>query len=583
LEDLIIPTITPSKVPSKAPGTLFSSFVGGDPSLNIRWLTAADPAFYEALNRPIADIAVRQLVIAKAVDRLQLSLGKDNLFPFLVEPIVVSGTQEDNLPVKWIWDLHASLPKKWNNLRLTKIKRMSGANSTTSGFAGILRLIFAASAQDSTVEVSIFSADYRIDSDLTYQTQRLTIVDNIEESNSINPGESETVSGFITFRTLDINDQDVADFIDMLAPPASTSDTNGDGLFDQPSVYEVADSVAGGIAVTEDYNVTSINHGTGMLLDSAWNAIPSLDSDTQAWVLAFNYPFDSDSNLLSVDNIRIPQGLFREFNITAPAGDNPTGDGSGLNFPVWVSRIERIGSGTNTLRFYFSTYNVTDTNPNTTPIEFATMDLLRSYGSGQIVQILPNKNLKLINDDLFDQHFGRGHAVLSSIWDGSSTIVDDFFNYFAAITISPADTEFTRSSTRISSFGASRIPKYVPTKGQSQAMLGSAARLAVPRYPSVDNRYVTEEDQGLGNQIDLEAIEGITPNTAIDRFGFTGSLTHKICKLNVSADNLGDNPATYEQDILPRLRILLGRDPKFGDFWYNGTRLMFNNGDSWQG
>lgn len=570
-------------MPSKAPGTLFSSFVGGDPSLNIRWLTAADPAFYEALNRPLADIAVRQLVVAKAVDKLQLALGKENLFPFLVDPIVVSGTQESHLPVKWIWDFHASLPKKWEHLRLTKIKRLSGANSTTSGFAGILRLIFAASVQESTVEVAIFSADYQIDSNLTYQTQRLVVVNNAEETNCIDPGESETVSGFITFRTLNINDQDVTDFIDLLAPPVDSTDSNSDGLFDHPSVYEVADSIAGGTAVTDDYDITSISHGTGMLIDSAWNAIPTLDSDTQAWILAFNYPFDQNANLTSVDNIQIPLGMFREFNITAPAGDNPTGNGSGLYFPVWISRIERIGSGSNTLRFHFATYNVTDTNPNTTPIEFARMDLLRSYSAGEIVEITPDVNLKLVNDATFDQHFGRGHAILSSVWSGNTTIIGDFFDKFAAINVSPADTEYTRSSTRLSSFGISRVPKYIPTKGQSQAMLGSSARLSTPRYPSSENRFVTEEDQGLGSQVDLEAVEGVTPNAAIDRFGFTGSLVHKICKLNVSADNLGDNPATYDDEILPRLRILLGRDPKFGDFWYNGTRLMFYNGDSWQG
>lgn len=557
--------------------------MGGDPSLNIRWLTAADPAFFEALNRPLADIAVRQLVIAKAVDRLQLSLGKENLFPFLVDPIVVSGTQEDNLPVKWIWDFHASLPRKWENLRLTKIKRLSGANSTTSGFVGVLRLIFAANIQGSTVEVSIFSADYQIDSNLTYQTQRLVVVDNNEETNCIEPGESETVAGFITFRTLDINDQDVTDFIDLLAPPVDTADSNSDGFFDHPSVYEIADSVAGGTAVTDDFEIISVSHGTGLLLDSAWNAIPTLDSDTQAWILAFNYPFDQNANLTSVDNIQIPQGLFREFNITAPAGDNPSGNGSGLYFPVWISRVERIGSGSNTLRFYFSTYNVTDTNPNTTPIEFAKMDLLRSYNAGELVEIAPLNNLKLVNDTSFDQHFGRGHVILSTLWSGTTSIVDDFFDTFAAITISPADTQYTRSSTRLSSFGVSRIPKYAPTKGQSQAMLGSSARQSVPKYPSAENRFITEEDQGLGSQIDLEAVEGVVPNAAIDRFGFTGSLAHKICKLNVSADNLGDNPATYEEEILPRLRILFGRDPKFGDFWYNGTRLMFYNGDSWQG
>lgn len=571
-------------MPSKAPGTIFSSFVGGDPSLNIRWLTAADPCFYEALNRPLADIAVRQLVVAKAVDKLQLSLGKDNLFPFLIDPVVVSGTQEDNLPVKWIWDLHASLPKKWRNLRLAKIKRLSGTNSLTSGYVGTLRLIFTASVQGSNVEVSIFSADYKIDSNLTYQTQKLTIITSEEENNNINPGESETVTGHITFRTLDINDQDVTDFLDMLAPPVDTSGSNSDGVYDNPSVYEIADSVAGGTAITEDFNVTSISHGTGMLLDSAWNAIPSLDSDTQSWVLAFNYPFDTNANLTSVDNIKVPQGLFSEFNIVAPAGDNPSGNGSGLFFPVWINRIERIGSGSSTLRFYFSTYNVTDTNPGTTPIEFAKMDLLRSYSAGEIVEISPFVNLKLSNDQLFDQHFGRGHAALSSLWDGSSTVVDDFFDAFATIITTPSDTEFSRSSTRLSAFGISRVPKFTPTKGQSQALQGSSSRLTVPKHPSAGNRYVTEQDQGTGNQIDLEAIDGITPNASIDRYGFTGALVHPIIRLNVSADNLGDNPATYEEEILPRLRVLLGgRDPQFGDFWYNGTRLMFNNGDSWQG
>jgi hypothetical protein len=520
--------------------------------------------------------------MAKSVDRLQLSVGKENLFPFIVDPIVVSGTQEDQLPVKWIWDFHASLPKKWENLRLTKIKRMSGSNNSTSGLDGILRLIFAANIQGSITEVSIFSADYQIDSDLTYQLQRLTIVDESEEANSIDPGESETVSGFVTFRTLDVNDQDVIDFINLLAPSSNVTDLNSDGLFDAPSVYEIADSIAGSTAVTEDFGAVSISHGTGLMLNSSWNAIPTLDSDPQSWISAFNYPFDQNANLTSADNIQIPEGLFREFNITAPAGDNPTGDGSGLFYPVWINRIERLGSGVNTLRFYFSTFNVTD-NPNTVPIEFATLDLLRSYSSGQIVEILPLNNLKLINDASFEQHIGRGHVVLSSVWDNTTQTINNFFDTFAAITISPADTDFPRSSTRISSFGISRVPKYVPTAGQSQAMLGSSSRQDPPKYPNINNRYVTEEDQGAGLQVDLEAFDGIIPNQAIDRYGYSGSLAHRIVQLNVSADNLGDSPTTYDDQILPRLRILYGRDPKFGDFWYNGTRLMFYNGDSWQG
>ena len=114
-------------------------------------------------------------------------------------------------------------------------------------------------------------------------------------------------------------------------------------------------------------------------------------------------------------------------------------------------------------------------------------------------------------------------------------------------------------------------------------MNGSTSRRTTPISPSYDNRFVCEQDQGLGNQVDLEAVPGVVPNAAIDRYGFSGSLTHKIIKLVVDADQLGNDSTFYDTQLLPRLRALLGRDPQFGDFWYNGTRLMFNNGDSWQG
>ena len=589
-EDLIIPTITPAKVPTKAPGSLFSSFTGGDNTLNIRWLTAADPAFYEALNRPLADVTLRQLILAKAVDSLQLAIGKENLFPFLIQPIVGSGTEIEDIPPKWIWDMHASLPKKWENLRLAKVKRIAGENSATNGYDGYLRLIFTANIQNSTVEVAIFYADYQIDSDLTYQLLRLGVVNSLEESTPIGPGEVETVTGFLIFRTLNTSDQAITDFYDLVAPPADTTDTNGDGYYDSPAVYEIIDTIPGGPAVTDDFDTAALSHGTGLIIDSAWNAIPQLDSDIQSWIVSFNYPFDSLATRNSVDNITIPAGIFREFDITVPAGDNPTGDSSGTYYPCWVTRIERIGASSSQLRFFFGTYNVTDSeiggSPNTTPIEFASMDLLRSFAEGEIVEIVPINNLLLVSgteSTEFEQHFGRGHAVLSSLWGGTTSEIDDFFDAFDSIVDSPPDSEFPRSATRISSFGISRVPKYVPTVGQSRALTGSTARLASPIHPGEDNRFVTEKDQGTGNHVDLEAVSGITPNVSIDRFGFTGALAHRIVKLVVSASSLGDNPTTYTNDILPRLRVLLGRDPRFGDFWYNGTRIMFYNGDSWQG
>ena len=585
-----MPTITPGKVPTKAPGTLFSSFTGGDNTLNIRWLTAADPAFFETLNRPLADVTLRQLVLAKAVDSLQLALGKENLFPFLVQPTIGSGTEIEEVPPKWIWDMHASMPKKWENLRLAKIKRIAGENSTTTGYNGYVRLIFTANVQNSTVEVAIFYADYQIDSDLTYQLLRLGVVNSLEEGTPIGPGEIETVTGFLIFRTLDITDQVVIDFFDLVAPPADTTDTNGDGYYDSPAIYETIDTISGGTAVTDDFSDSALSHGTGLLTDSAWNAIPQLDSDIQSWIVSFNYPFDSLATRNSVDNITIPAGIFQEFDITVPAGDNPTGDSSGTFYPCWVTRIERVGTGSNQLRFFFGTYNTTDAetggSPSTTVIEFASMDLLRSYVEGEIVEILPIDNLKLVagtDSTEFEQHFGRGHVVLSSIWNKTTSEIDDFFDEFDSIIDSPPDTEFSQSSTRISSFGISRVPKYVPTIGQSRALRGSTSRLTTPVHPGDSNRYITELDQGVGNQVDLEAVSGITPNSSIDRFGFTGALAHRIVKLVISANNLGDNPATYTNEILPRLRVLLGRDPKFGDGWYNGTRFMTYNGDSWQG
>lgn len=580
-------TINPAMVPTKAPGTLFSALTGDDPTLNIRWLTALDPVFYEVFNRPLSDTILRQLVIAKAVDNLQLRLGHDALFPFIVQPLVASGTTEVDLPIGLIWDFHASMPKKWENLRLAKVKRISGTNGT-EGYTGKLRLIFTANIENSVTEVALFQSDFIIDSTLTYQLNRLTVVSSAEESVVINPGETETIAGFIIFRTMDLTLSSTQDFLDLVAPPTDTNDSDSDGEYDNPAIYEIVDSVAGGTAVTDDYSSVAISHGTGLMTDSAWNAIPQLDSDIQTWITSFNYPFDAGANRISTTGITIPNGLFREFDIAAPAGDQPTGDSSGTFYPVWINRIERIGTGSNQLRFFFATYNVTDTEsdgtPSTNPIEFASLDLIRSYLDGRIIEITPIENLQLQSGlTEFQQGFGRGHVVLSSIWDGTSTIVADFFDSFDLIATTPPDTEFTLASTRISSFGLSRIPKYIPTIGQSQALVGSTERFTVPLPPSFDNRYVCEDDQGLGNQIDLEAQAGITPAVGIDRYGYSGALNHRIIKLVTDSEQVGSDNNFYETEVLPRLRILLGRDPQFGDFWFNGTRLFFFNGDTWQG
>ncbi len=583
-----MPTVNPALVPTVAPGNLFTVLTS-DTSLNIRWLLPTDPVYFEVFNRPHADIVLRQLILAKTVDALSLQIGNRALFPFLVQAKLVQGTNEVDIPAGWIWDLNISAPAKWENFRLAKIKRMSGQNLTDT-YSGTLRLIFTANIQNSTTEVAVFYCDYVIDSDLTYQRCRLSVVQSPEESTTIDAGEVATVAGFITFRTLSQSDPTTEVFYIFAAPPTDTTDVNGDGYYDNPAVYTLLDTLSAGTGVPNDFNPSPISHGTGLFIDGVVSPMPLLDSDIQSWLNAFNYPFDVDANRTSTGTaaLQIPIGIFREFNLVAPASDEPTGDSSGAYFPVYISRIAVIDTTGSLLRVWFATHNVTD-NPSLVPVEFATMDLSRTMIPGQIVEITSLNNLELdatTQADLSNQHFGKGHVVLSSVWSGTTSTIDDFFDSFG--TIPNSEVTFTQSSTRLSSFGLSRVPKYSPTRGQNEALRGTTSRLVAAIPPSDDNRYISEQDQGLGDTIDLEAQSGITIVDGISRYGYTGALAHRIVNLCIDNTKIPTGTSTdagtyYEDQILPRLRILFGRDPKFGDMWYNGTRFMIFNGDTFQG
>lgn len=584
-----MPTINPALVPTIAPGDLFSELTT-NASVNVRWLVALDPVYYSVLNRPLADIVLRQLIIAKAIDQVEASLGNQVLYPFLVQPKVSYSTTEVDVPINWIWDISISLPENWENVRLAKIKRLSGTNGTeTAGdYTGKLRLIFTAQKQNSLTEVAVFYADYEIDSILTYQRVRLIVVETPEESTVIDPQEANTVAGFVTFKTLDQTKLVTQSFYNLVAPPTDGTDLDSDGLFDTPAVYSIVDSAAGTASTAGDFDINPISHGTGILTDSAYNPIPPLSSDPQTWIEAFNYPFDVSANLTAAGSlgITIPTGLFREFCIVAPASDEPTGDSTGLYFPVWVSSLQYVAS--DTVRFIFSTHNVTDSAPSTEPIEFAKLDLVSTMTSGQSVAIEPIADLFTGASGLKEQHFGKGHVILSSLWDGTATDVQDFFTAMSLVPGSPGEVQFLQASTRLSSFSVSRVPKYIPTIGQSQALAGSTSRLTTPIEPSEDNLYVTESDQGLGNKIDLEASSGVNPHAAIDKYGYSGSLCHRLIYLCVDSNKLPSDSDTggsefYDNEILPRLTVLLGRAPVFGDEWFNGSRFLRYTGNVWVG
>ena len=581
-----MPTINPSLVPTVAPGNLFQALTT-DSTLNVRWISPTDPVYYEAVNRPMADITLRQLILAKTLDMLSVSIGHQAIFPFLIPAVVVDSTNTATLPNGWIWDLHMSAPAKWQDFRLAKIKRLRGTNPSTSGdgYTGALRLIFTAVQSDSPTEISLFYADYIIDSDLAYQRSRLAVCTSTQEPAPalvVDQTEVETIKGFITFRTLPQTDPLVEAFYTLVAPVGSS-----------PCTYQIKSATP---AAMDNYSDTVVSHGTGLLVDSCENVIPNMASDASSWLNAFNYPFGSDATRASTGTfgVTIPAGIFREFDIVAPAGDEPTGDTSGTYFPVWISRIQPPtvnGVVDNIrLRFYFATHNVTRLSPSPDPIEFAEMELSVHMVPGDIVAITPINNLLLhpggLDEELFRQEFGRGHVVLSPAWASSSTTMADFFHAFGVL-LPDQSASFLQSATRLSSFGISRVPKYTPTDGQCRAMVGTTSSLVSPIQPSENNRFVSELHQGLCDTVDLESQEGIVPVEGISRYGNTGGLVRRTIQLCIDYTKLPADTDTaanafYEEYVLPRLTILLGRSPIWGDEWYNGTTFLRFNGDSWQ-
>jgi len=582
-----MPTIDPTLVPTINPGSLFDRLTT-DTQLNIRWYVPIDPVSSAALNRPIGDIALRQLILAKTLDTINLRLGHQALFPFLVTPQIIDGTTIADIPASWIWDMHVSLPQKWERVRLARIRRISGLNpSSSSGteiadYTGLIRLIFTAQERGSTTEIAVFQVDYQIESDLSYQEGKRISIPTTEPIN-LPSGESETVGGYITFRTLDTSDTTVQSFLDLVTPPIDTSAVNSNGLYISPITIEVRDTSAGGTGVAGDYDFVAVSHGTGLLTLSAFNPIPALDSDISTWLETFNYPFDATASLTSSNatGVIIPSGMFREFNVVAPSPDRPTGDVSGANYPVYINRIERLDAVSDNLKIYFATFNVETTS--IVPIEFATMTLSRTMDAGRIVPIIPTENLFPTNvgNNNWIQGFGEGHALLSDMWSGAASEIANFFDAFLPIIDEPPQALFTEESTRMSSFGISRVPKYAPTTGQAGALRGSRAG---SNDPTLTNRYVVEDDQGRGTQVDFATHAQLPTdkreNADIERFGYTGSLIHHMVNLCINASGEDHD---YDVDILPRLRILFNRNPIFGDIWYDGTRFKIFNGDSWVG
>lgn len=563
-----MPNINAALVPSINPGSLFDAFVENS-SLNVRWLTATDPCYFEVLNRPLGDITLRQLIIAKALDVLNYEIGSVAVFPFIMQPQVVSGSTSVDLPVRLFWDMNISIPSTWHMLRLARIDRLDGTNSST--YTGTLRFIFTATTTGSELgETALFYADYEIDGTTIFQVARIVPATTATVSgfSVIDPSQSETIDGTIIFRTGDVTSTEIQSFYNLVAPGSSAEQ------------YNIANSAAGN--PSEGFDTDIIAHGLGMITPGAYNYITDLQADPETWIRAFNYPFDVAATMTN-GTITIPSGLFTEFSILAPANDTSVDDTSGTSYPVWLSKITCDSTSSSEITLTFSTYSHASGSTPGTAVEFAQLVLNNQMVRYQIVQITPIRSLFTATDSSLNQDFGKGHVSLSSLW-GTSTVTDFFADIAALIpTNSSLDLTFQLATTRLAALGINRTSKFSPTEGQSAALAGTSTSWAQKTivYPSASNRYVTAADEGLGDQVDL----GTESTGAISRYGYSATRCHKLIKLVIDPDRLPAASAGFENEfytteVLPRLTTLLGRAPKFGDIWFNGTKFVQYDEDS---
>lgn len=570
-----MPNIDSSLIPLVSPGTLFVTLTD-NPTINVRWLTPNDPHYFDVYNRPMADITLRQLIIAKSLDQLGLRISSRTTFPFLNPPTVNVTTNTISLPLAWLWDMHVTIKDEYENVRLAYIQRFSGDNNVTDlEINGIMRLVFAGNIVGGTSEIGLFYVDYDIGSPLYYQIRSIRPATISEHPNPIPSSEAMSIAGFVVFRTLDVMEN--VDFFSYLAPPEETGSTAT--TFISPSIYEITNTPPGGSGNPGDFNFDSVIHGTGILVPSAYNVIPPIGATELTILNALNFPWTQSANLISTDqNTTIPALLFNSFIITGPMGYRSDSE----IFPILLTKIRRLDASADSLELTFSTYNTVIGSSSTTLIEFAVCTLNRNMNPGDIVNITPLNNLRNMQDtfsEMFSQNFGSGYATLSSRWQSDPSI-NAFFDSFITLIAEPPDRFF---NAQLNELSIHRTPLNIPTIGEALALSGSTSRRQVPLHPTDDNRYVTELDQGRGDQIDFRTVPGIETNNDIDPIAFRGSLITRSFVLKVNtANNAGFD---YTSDILPRIVHLLGRSPLHGDEWFDGTtfKKYDQSSDTWIG
>ena len=254
----------PNIIPYISPTRLFSRLVS-DASLAIRWITGRDANWFETYNRLVSDVALRQLIIAKSVDRLGQCLSNRLIFPFIMQPILESSII---VPANVINDMHVTVPDNSSNLRLAYIIRLSGNNpakwcgptgSSIGEYSGVLRFVFTLNLDEYSEDFQVFYADYVIDS--AYKQQRVkinksydTIYGSLSNPSSIESTFADRICGQITFNTLDVTDPEVRSFYDAVFP-----------ITGSVGIYPIAN------AMPIDFGYAATTFNSGILTDSAYN------------------------------------------------------------------------------------------------------------------------------------------------------------------------------------------------------------------------------------------------------------------------------------------------------------------------
>lgn len=246
--------INPNLVPLVAASDLFNDFVNGS-SIKIRSLTPADPIYYQTLNRPLNDLSVRQLIMAKTISNSDQVLNYRLRYPYLVQPKITGS----NIPLGLIWDMKARIPSDYYNLRVAYVVRIDGTNPATwlgasTPYTGTLRFVFAANRDGDPADYQMFHADYNINNTAELQRSRFSPIYTSLYGTLVNPTTvdatiADNIAGQVTFSTLDQDDVVVRSFYDAVPPTGEYALLSAD---------------------IDSYNPYPLSFGSGLLCDGAY-------------------------------------------------------------------------------------------------------------------------------------------------------------------------------------------------------------------------------------------------------------------------------------------------------------------------